>query len=122
MKVLRRDHLASMVAAPIIWSVHFVVCYVLVSLACMLGWSEARLLGTTPALAGIALASLAALVLLGYTAALNIEKYRRAPKDESGANDISGFIALNSVLLCALSTVALVWVAFPALMLPGCAA
>lgn len=121
MHVLKLDHLASMVAGPIIWSVHFVVCYVLVSLACALGWPEARVLGMNPAQFGIALASLVALGLLAYTAALNVEKYRRAPTDASGNYDISAFIALNSVLLCALSAVALVWVAFPTLMLPTCA-
>lgn len=122
MNPFRLDHLLSMVAAPVIWGIHFVVCYVLVSLVCALGWSELRLLGMPLGHAGVALASLIALILLGYTAALNIEKYRRAPSDASDADDPAPFIALNSVLLCALSTVALVWVAFPALMLPACSA
>lgn len=121
MHILKLDHLASMIAAPLIWAAHFLICYVLVSLACTLGWSEQQLLGRNPAEIGIALISLAALALLGYTAILNFEKYRQAPSDASSANDISAFIALNSVLLCALSTVALIWVAFPTLMLPSCA-
>lgn len=120
MNPFRLDHLVSMVVAPLIWSAHFVVCYVLVALVCALGWTEVRLLGMPLGVAGVALASLIALALLGYTAMLNIEKYRRAPTDASAANDASAFIALNSVLLCALSTVALLWVAFPAFMLPTC--
>jgi hypothetical protein len=121
MNILKLDHLVSMIAAPIIWAVHFVVCYVLVSLACALGWTGIRMLGMEPAALGIAVATLGALVLLAYTGALNYAKYRRAPSAPSGSPDISAFIALNSLLLTALSAVALIWVAFPALILPTCA-
>ncbi|HEY4542376.1 MAG TPA: hypothetical protein VIG66_08390 [Noviherbaspirillum sp.] len=121
MRVFRADHLVTMAVAPIIWSVHFVLCYVLVSLGCALGWTESGILGMNAVEAGIALASLAALAMLGYTAALNMEKYRDAPRDASGANDPSAFVALNSVLLCGLSTVSLIWVAFPVAVLPMCA-
>jgi hypothetical protein len=121
MNILRHEHLLSMIAAPIIWAAHFLGCYVLVSLACMIGWEDRTVFGLNPADIGIALLSAAALVLLCYTCAINYEKYRQAPTDEDGNHDIDGFIALNSVLLSLLSTVALVWVAFPTLMLPTCA-
>lgn len=117
MNLLKLDHLASMVAGPVIWSVHFVVCYVLVSLACSLGWSTPGVAGMNFAELGIALVTLAALGLLGYTGAINMRKYRDAGAD----NDVSRFVALNSLLLCGLSMVAMVWVAFPALVLPTCA-
>lgn len=123
MELFKRDHLISMVAAPIIWASHFLVCYVLVAATCAFGWAwdgPLGLVGMDPAHFGIAVATVAALSLLGLSAAQNFEKYRQCPTDDSARHDVSAFIALNALLLCALSTVALVWVAFPALILPTC--
>lgn len=120
MKVFKVDHPAALAAAPLIWAAHFVICYVLVSLSCMLGWGRMAL-GLNPAEIGIALVTLAALALLAFIATMSYERYRYFQADSSPGEDIGCFIALNSVLLCGISTVALIWVAFPALMLPVCA-
>lgn len=120
MKLLKLDHPAALAIAPSIWALHFLVCYVLVSLACMLGWTR-TILGINPAEIGIALFTLGALVLLALTAVISYERYRDFATDTAAEENIGSFIALNSVLLCGISAVALIWVAFPALMLPVCA-
>lgn len=120
MKAITLDHPAVLAVAPLIWAGHFLLCYVLVSLACMLGWQR-TLLGLDPAQIGIALATLLALALLAWLAVLCYERYRDFLRNTSSGDEPSSFITLNTVLLCGISSVALIWVAFPALMLPVCA-
>lgn len=117
MKLLARDHLLSMAAAPIIWAGHFLACYVSAALACALAWSEVRVLGMAPALAAMLAATVVALALLGASAARNLEKVRHVHGDQ-----LSGFMALSALLLGLVSVVAVVWVAFPATLLPACTA
>lgn len=109
---LTRDHLLSMAGPLLIWSAHFVVCYVLVSLACAFGFGG----GVT--LSGIAALTLVALALLAYTGLANYRKWRRGQRANS---DMSAFFALHAMLLSAISAIALAWVAFPAWILPPCA-
>src|SRR5690606_23299254 len=114
---MTRDNLLSLVSAPIIWSAHFLFCYVLTALACTYGWR-----GTD---AGIALATAVALALLAWAAAANYSKWQRARRagavEAAADGGLQAFFALNSMLLCGVSAVALVWVAFPAAVLPTCA-
>ena len=135
-RLFARDHLVSMLAAPMIWAVHFVLSYLLASLACSLGWSELRFAGLPLTQSAIMIVTLAALVLLGVAAADNLGKRRRAigagatdAGDAAGAVDanastggrqVSVFIATSALLLCLLSALAVLWVAFPALLLPPC--
>ena len=124
MKLFKQDHLVVMIAAPIVWAVHFLLLYLLVSLACGFGWTRADRFGLGPAEWGAVVATAVALTLIGYVAAVNVAKYRRARavSDRSGApgESVSGFIALTAVLLCMLSAVAVVWAAMPVLLLPTC--
>lgn len=120
------DSPLSLVSAPIVWAAHFVACYVLVSLACAYGFGR---VGT-----GIAVLTLAALGLIGYSTLANWRKWKRMqarePRPSSSAPglssdktavDTSRFFALTSAMLGILSAVALIWVAFPAAILPPCA-
>ncbi|MFA7386180.1 MAG: hypothetical protein WCZ87_00815 [Thiohalobacteraceae bacterium] len=127
MRLFKQDHLVVMIAAPIVWAVHFLVSYILVSLACGFGWTRADRFGLGPAEWGVVVATAVALTLIGYAAAVNVAKYRRARavSEGSGASgesgtSVSGFIALTAVLLCVLSAVAVVWAAMPVLLLPTC--
>lgn len=88
--------------APTLWLAHFLAVYVVATLAC------------EHAAAGAAAAT--ALALAAFLAA-GIVDYRRwrAWRDET-----AGFICLASLLLCALSALAALWVAYPALVLPAC--
>lgn len=111
--LLTLDRLTSLVAAPLIWAAHFLFCYVLVSLACAYGFGGTGI--------GIALATLVALALIGCIALANYRKWRRIRQAKTPGTDIGSFFSLNSMLLCAVSAVALIWVAYPAAVLPACA-
>ena len=89
--------------APTVWLVHFTVVYVLASVACE------RLV------AGVAAATVVALLLF---AAVGLIDYRRWRALGSGQE---AFVSFVSVLLCALSALAALWVAYPAFILPPCA-
>lgn len=106
------NRLTSLVTGPLTWAVHFLLCYLLTALACALGFGGVRV--------GIGVFTLIALGLIGYTALTNFRKWRQT-RNAPGA-DIDAFFALNTLMLCALSAVALLWVAAPAAMLPPCAA
>lgn len=122
-----RESLLSMVSSPLIWAAHFLACYVLVSLECAYGFSGARF--------GIALTTALALALLAWVGLSNWRKWNGARRAHSanlcaahthhpdqGGNNLGSFFALTSMMLCTLSALALLWVAFPAALLPTCAA
>lgn len=95
--------------APVVWAAHFLLCYVLVALSCSFGWPQAMV----PGIAGITLAAVAALATLAWLS----YRARRRP-----VNEETVLFARVSLGLCALSAVALLWVAFPATVLPSCVA
>lgn len=99
--------------APLVWSAHFVICYALVSLDCALsgGWSPAAIICVT----------VIALLMLAWSGWSNFRHWRLASLAEGTERPMQAFYALNSFLLCALSALALAWVAMPVLVLPPCA-
>lgn len=124
---LTSESLLGMVTAPVIWAAHFLGCYVLVSLACAYGFTGISF--------GIAMLTMLALALLAGIGLANWRKLKRlrsahcanlsAPhtsQSDHGGSDLGLFFALTSMMLCALSALALLWVAFPAAVLPTCAA
>ena len=90
--------------APAVWLVHFTLVYGVASVACE------RL---APA---VAAATAAALVLYAGTAMVD---YRRRRRTTDGA---AALVSRTNLLLCALSALATLWVAYPAFVLPPCAA
>lgn len=112
-----RDHLLSLLSAPLVWAGHFLLCYMAVSLACATSADGA--LGVTAMIAAL---TLAALVLLAWIAWLNYRKWMDARRGYRPDADTQNFFSLNAMLLCAVSAVALIWVAAPAAILPPCAA
>ena len=113
------QRMITLVGAPIIWMAHFVICYVIVALVCALQLNDARILGLDPAQLGVAIATALALLLMGGIAAVNLRTWRHPSGPDP---EISRFFAANTLLLCSLSAVALIWVAFPTALLPTCAA
>jgi hypothetical protein len=102
---------ATLVLAPLVWMLHFVAVYVLVSLVCSSGAALAHLVP-----GGVALATAGA---LGYFAYAGLASYRA--RRLSAAGDGRFFIASTGLLLCGLSALGTLWVAFPAFVLPPCA-
>lgn len=109
-----RNHPLSLVAAPVIWGTHFLASYSLVSLACALGFPGMR--------TGIAVLTGLALALLAFAGWSNYRKWSAVRHAGTQDAPMEAFFALNAMLLCAMSALALSWIAFPALLLPLCAA
>jgi heme/copper-type cytochrome/quinol oxidase subunit 2 len=118
---LNRNSLLSLISAPVIWGLHFLAAYLTVSLACAAAYTQPLLWGVDIVGWGVALLTLIALALLLYIAVINHAKWRRSADREAPGTEINRFFSLCSVLLCVLSAVAVIWVAFPAFILPSCA-
>lgn len=123
MNIIDRDSLIGMVAGPLVWAAHFLVCYIVVAAACAFGFSAANAgawgsVGTALlVVSGIALAIIAVLTLLAWRRLLQAGAFE-TPKDEVQARH--RFMALAGLLLCFLSGVAVIYVAVPLLFLPVC--
>jgi hypothetical protein len=109
-----RRAMVLMLAPPTLWALHFLACYVIVSLACAHGAGEDAVR------TGIALASMAGLAPIGLIAWRSFCQWRAARGLQE--QDAAPFFAIVTLMLCAMSTVALVWVALPGFLLPPCVA
>lgn len=110
--------LLTLVGAPLVWFVHFLVCYVIVSLVCASQLAEARVAGLNAAELGVAASTLVAGVLIVGIAVASLRRWRDPPEPDP---DIGRFFAVATLLLCAISLLSMLWVAFPTTILPTCA-
>lgn len=109
--------LLTLVGAPLIWIVHFVACYVIVSLVCASPPDEYRFIGLNAAELGVAASTLLAGALIIAIAVASQRRWRHPPGPDP---DISRFFAIATLLLCAISLLSMLWVAFPTSILPTC--
>lgn len=109
-----RSNFSGLIYGPLLWFVHFLFSYVLVSISCAHQFAGATL--------GIAGATLLALIILLYGMQKNFQAWRakRNTVTSGGTEDIPAFLALTSALLFAISFVATLWVALPMVVLPPC--
>ncbi len=114
MDASRPRSLSSLTGAFVVWSTHFLLCYIAVSLACIYGWSGARL--------AVAAFTCIALVLLAWMGWRHYRLWQAARRPGATDAALPAFLSLVAMMLCALATLALVWVALPAALLPTCAA
>lgn len=110
--------LLTLVSAPLVWIAHFLACYVIVSLACASQAREVRVLGLEIVALGVAAVTLVAGALIIGVAVASWRRWRRPPGPDP---DIDRFLAVSTLLLCAISLLAMLWVAFPTSILPTCA-
>lgn len=114
----RSDSLLAVIAGPMVWTAHFLACYLTVSLACAAG--SAGLVPPT-----IAVVTAASLVLL---AGIGLAAWRRwrsgRGREHTRGHDaaVAPFLGLVTLMLSVLSAIAVLWVALPGAMLPSCAA
>lgn len=118
MDFLTLKRLLTLAGAPLIFIVHFVVCYVIVSLVCALQLSQARVIGLNAAELGVAAATLIAGALIVSIAVTSRRRWRSPAGPDP---EISHFFAGSTLLLCAISLLSILWVAFPTSILPTCA-
>lgn len=116
------DTLWTLFTAPVIWAVHFLVCYILVAVHCQkpnllgvtFGSIRWTVLGVTlAALCGIALSAWLAWRQWGFGSA-------DPPHDDPSMADRNLFQGFATLLLSGLSFVAVVMVALPALFVTEC--
>lgn len=107
------------IAAPVVWSTHFMVCYVWAALAC------GRFSTLSPALAtGITASTAVSVVIIS---ALLVHGLRRLghtlpdrPNDDPTPEDRTKFMAFTTVLLAGLSLIGTMFVAAAIWSIGGC--
>ena len=116
-----RSTLWALILSPTIWAVHFLFCYIYAAIYCAKAGALAPL-GSVRTAVGIATAAaLGAVLVAGYIAwAKSRIPGDPPPHDESTDEDRVRFLAVATLLLAALSFVAIVFTALPALVFEDC--
>lgn len=120
MPLIDRDSLIGMVGGPLVWTVHFLVVYVLTAVSCAFGFASAEALGPVSlVLIAVSAAALAAIGGLGMVARRRLRRLAGGPgrDPETGRQRFMAFAAL---LLCVLSAIAVVYETIPVFVLPPC--
>lgn len=108
-------------APPTLWALHFLFCYLYAALVCAFAGRDGSLEGARTA---IAVATAVALGLVGLCARTALGEARiegdPPPHNESTFEDRRRFLAVATLLLCALSFVAIVFTALPAFFVGDC--
>ena len=116
------ETLWTLFTAPVVWALHFMVCYVVVAIYCEKAVFWAIEFGTIRvALGGVTLLALAMIVLSAYLA------WRQwgfgsgdPPHDQPTPLDRRRFPGFATLLLSGLSFVAVIYVAIPLILIDGC--
>lgn len=117
-----RDNLWTLIIPPLLWATHFLVSYIVVAIGCAKAGSRfATIDGPRTA---IAVVTLIVLVLIGNSGRRAWREWRRChgelPHDRSAASQRERLLEFASVLLAALSFVAVVFVALPIVLFADC--
>lgn len=117
----RQTSLWSLIVPPTVWALHFLFCYISAAIRCAKGGPLQSL--DTVRLA-IAAATIIALLIVAASAYVSGAQMRiegdPPPHDESTIEDRHRFLATSKLLLAALSFVAILYTAIPALIFPDC--
>ncbi len=115
--------LKRVIAAPTIWAVHFLLCYLLAAVYCE---KAGRVSDLWPARLGIILLTLLALAgIAALTRGLWQVRARSVTEDDfefthNSPEERHRFLSHVALMLCALSAVAVLYVAIPAIYLTSC--
>lgn len=105
-----------LLVAPSVWLAHFTFSYVVVSLVCSAEAAGRELLGFALVPLAVGAATIAACALFVVQGYIDYSRWRTL-EDRTRV-----FTSVVSVMLCGLSALGVLWVAFPAFVLPPCAA
>lgn len=122
MNVIDRDSLLGMVASPLVWASHFLVCYVLVAVACAFGfasaeghWGVVRIV--------LIIVSVVAVAIIAGLALLAARRWRQSGgsgRPETPEESRHRFMSVAALLLSFLSGIAVAYTAVPLFVLPTC--
>ena len=116
------ESLWTLFTAPLVWALHFLICYVGVAVYC----AKADQFGVSfiAVRVGIALVTIVALALIATAAWLAWRQWgfgtRDPPHDDPTRTDRNLFQGFATLLLSGLSLVAVIYVALPALFITEC--
>jgi hypothetical protein len=115
------QHLLLLAASPTIWAAHFLASYLTAAIWCAKAGRLAGLDGVRWAIATFTVAALAGIVVVGLR---GLRRHRlgsaTVPHDFDTPEDRHRFLGFATVLLSALSVVAVVYVALPAVFFGAC--
>jgi hypothetical protein len=129
-RAFERDSLFSLIAGPLVWTVHFLTLYILTAIACAHGFFHEEILGIrmVPLVGGAVTVVAVALILDG--GVLAYRRWRGMPSDGEpaplpphDANDVASrrrFMAYAGLLLSGLALIATVWETLPILFFATC--
>ena len=116
------DSLWTLFTAPLVWAVHFLLCYVCVAIYC--AKRDAFAFGFDVVRAGIVGVTVVALLLIAASALLAWRQWGFGtwvpPHDDPTRHDRLRFQGYATLLLSGLSFVAVIYVALPALFVAEC--
>ncbi len=117
-----RGTLWSLIPAPTLWAVHFLVCYVTAAVYCAKAGLQADLAPVRIAIAIITVAVLAGIFAAGAHAyrIWGFELKIQPTHDADSIRDQRLFLGFAAFLLCGLSFVATLFVALPAMLIETC--
>jgi hypothetical protein len=110
-----------MIGTPVVWSLHFLFCYVYAAVRCAKGGPLQPLGEVRLVIAGVTLLALLIVGTSGYRAWRQTRIEGDPPlHDESTIEDRHRFLAMAELLLAGLSFVAIFYTAIPAFIFPDC--
>ncbi len=125
-----RDNALALIGGPLVWTLHFLVIYIFTAIACAQGFFHEQILGVrvVPLVGGIA--TLVAVLLIGYGIYVSFRRWRGRPWDgprrelpPHDRNDVASrrrFMAFAGLLLSGAALIATVWEALPILFFSSC--
>ena len=129
-RAFERDSLFSLIAGPLVWTVHFLTLYILTAIACAHGFFHQEVLGVrvVPLVGGAV--TLVAVALILDAAVLSYRRWRGMPSEGQpaplpphDANDVASrrrFMAYAGLLLSGLALIATIWETLPIVFFATC--
>lgn len=125
-----RANLITLITAPTVWAIHFIVCYVAAATHCAKAMADARVMtgpfwpDLTEARVVIAAATAAALVAIAFASRQAWVHWGDGdadpPFDDATIDDRQQFLGFATILLCGLSALGVIFAALPAVFIGDC--